>query len=119
MEFLSAKLGRCRRCIRIAESGTVASWIVFVVAYIVAPNAVVFAVTLVIAASFTVVLFAHLVAFVARHLKLGHPPDPRSRQSLHSFATKSITTFPPSSSSRTKTGGCRSCGSKKSRKAVT
>lgn len=64
--LLSRKLGRCPRCMRAAAAGTVAAWVTAGALYVLWPHAALVGVAVVLAGSVSLLLLAHLVAFLNR-----------------------------------------------------
>lgn len=65
-DLISRKLGRCPRCMRTCAKGTLASWAAVAVIVAVFPRLALVGPALLIAASFTLLLFAHLVTVMVR-----------------------------------------------------
>jgi hypothetical protein len=72
--FISRKLGRCSRCMRASALATLGGWATFGVTYVIWPHPALLGLSLIIAASFTLLLLAHLVVLTARVVTLhaGH-----------------------------------------------
>lgn len=64
--LVGAKLGRCSKCMRWSGRGTLASWALFGVTYLVWPDPLVLIAIAVVAGGFSVLLLAHAVRFGAR-----------------------------------------------------
>jgi len=90
--LLSSKLGRCPKCIRWSLTGTVVSWVVDIVLLWLQLPPLFSRLGFVVAASFTALLMAHLIAFtirVASHpdvlgsgLTAEGPPQPGRRMAM-------------------------------------
>lgn len=65
-DLVSRKLGRCPRCMRTCAKGTVASWAAVAAIVAVVPHPALVGSALLVAASFTLLLFAHLVTLMIR-----------------------------------------------------
>lgn len=63
---ITAKLGRCPRCLRASARGTLVAWGVATILVIVWPHPLALAGALVLAGGFTLLLVSHLVAYMGR-----------------------------------------------------
>src|SRR5260370_28854327 len=64
--LISAKLGRCRSCMRLSIVGTLAAWAMVGLLYALWPNPILLTLALLSAGSFTLLLVSHGVAVMAR-----------------------------------------------------
>ena len=65
-DFISQKLGFCRRCIKIAAIGTFLSWALYILFGLIFDSSFLMGLILIIAVGFTILLLAHLVAYFLR-----------------------------------------------------
>jgi hypothetical protein len=86
--LIGRKLGRCPRCMRASTSGTMIGWVASAAVYVLWPNPALLALSAVIAAGFTLLLLAHLVAFTARTMTLW--------ETLHASAPSEVQQLWPS-----------------------
>jgi hypothetical protein len=66
--FVRSKLGRCLFCIRLSAAGTLAGWAMFALTGALYPVPPVLGFALLLAAGFTLLLLAHMLALMARSL---------------------------------------------------
>jgi hypothetical protein len=64
--FITSKLGRCPKCMRSSLLGTLMGWTAAATIYLIWPFPALVGLGVLVAASFTVLLFAHVVAFTSR-----------------------------------------------------
>jgi len=84
--LLSAKLGRCPRCMRLSAKGTAVGWGIWAILWLYWPEPVLLALALVAAGSFTLVMLAHLVAFTVRWVRaLSEARSQIAEQSLQAY----------------------------------
>lgn len=64
--LISAKLGRCPRCMRWSVIGSLTGWAVSAIVYFLWPNPILLSLSVLVAVSFTLLMISHIVVFMAR-----------------------------------------------------
>lgn len=70
-QLVSAKLGRCARCMRLSLQGALVGWVAVAGAYQVNPVGWIWSVPFVLAVPFTILWLGHIAAFATREVRRG------------------------------------------------